>query len=379
MGINGVENLLPADTIGRGHNAPPMISNDKALRHSAVWAAIRLRADLISTMPLDVYRYEGGIQVPAAATPILINPDGDRVSLEEWLYSSQVELDRSGNSIGLIKGFDSKGYPTRITLQPTSVCSVIVDSNNELTGYRIRGKTYPIDQVWHEKQFTVSGLHVGLSPVAYAAFQIGEYQSVIDFASQWFSSSAVPRVALKNTEHKLNPKDCALASESWRASQSMGEPFISGNDWELKFLNADQKAADWIEEQRFSIVEIARFFGVPASLIDGSVSGQSVTYSNTVTKNLDFLTLHLGPAITRRERALSNLLPRPRFVKFNTDALLRLDPKTRGEMIDVELRNHSMTVTEARALENRPPLTDEQMAEVMEHFPPKSATVGQAA
>jgi HK97 family phage portal protein len=317
--------------------------------------------------------------VPAQPTPILINPDGNRVSLEEWLYSGQVELDRSGNNIGLIKGTDSKGYPTRITLQPTSVCSVIVNNDNELTGYRIRGKTYSIDQVWHEKQYTVAGLHVGLSPVAYAAYQIGEYQSVIEFASNWFGNSAVPRVSLKNTEHKIGSKDIALASETWRASMALGEPFITGSDWELKFLNAEQKAADWIEEQRFSIVELARFFGVPAAMIDGTVSGQSVTYTSQITKNLDFLTLHLGPAITRRERALSNLLPRPRFVKFNTDALLRLDPKTRSEMIDTQLRNHSMTVTEARALENRPPLDDAQMAEVMEHFPPKASTAGQVA
>jgi HK97 family phage portal protein len=301
------------------------------------------------------------------------------VSLEEWLYSSQVELDRSGNSIGRILAFDAKGYPTRIQLEPTSACSVIVNNANELTGYRIRGKTYPIDQVWHEKQYTVSGLHVGLSPVAYAAYQIGEYQSVIEFASNWFGNSAVPRVSLRNTDHKLNSKDIALAEETWRASMVMGSPFVHGSDWELKFLNADQRAADWIEEQRFSIVEIARFFGVPANMIDGSVSGQSVTYTNLVGKNLDFLTLHLGPAITRRERALSKLLPRPRFVKLNADALLRLDPKTRAELVDIKLRNHSMTVTEARALENAAPLDDAQMAEVMTHFPPKASTAGNNA
>jgi hypothetical protein len=40
----------------------PSVTPDKAMCHSAVWARVRLRADLISTLPLDVYRRENGIQ-----------------------------------------------------------------------------------------------------------------------------------------------------------------------------------------------------------------------------------------------------------------------------------------------------------------------------
>lgn len=381
-GINGVGDLLPADTVGRGNRvAPPVVSNDKALRHSAVWAACRLRADLISTLPLDVYRYDNGIQVAAPGANVFDGLGGDRVSLDEWLYSSQVELDRSGNSIGLIRERDPKtGYPVRIDLQPTSLCSVLIDQEtDELTGYRIRGKEYRLDQVWHEKQFTVSGLHVGLSPVAYAAYQLGNYESVEQFALTWFGNAGVPRVSLKNTEKKLNTKEAELIAETWRATVASDRPFIHGNDYELKFLNAEAASSDWLEAQRFSVVEIARFFGVPANLIDGAVSGQSVTYSNTVTKNLDFLTLHLGPAITRRERSLSNLLPRPRFVKLNADALLRLDPKTRGELLRTRLESHQICVTEARAIENLPPFTAEQEAESLKFFPAKASTQGSAA
>jgi HK97 family phage portal protein len=375
-GIQGVQDLLPADTVGRGNAVPPVVSNDKALRHSAVWAAVRLRADLISTLPLDVYRHDNGIQVPAPATPVLLNPGGDRVDLVEWLYSSQVELDRSGNSIGIIRDVDRSGYPTRIDLQPTSVCSVLVSNDNELTGYRIRGKTYSLDEIWHEKQYTVSGLHVGLSPVAYAAYQLGEYQSVLDFARTWFAGSAVPRVSLKNTEKKLNGTESLLVKESWRATQSMDEPFVHGSNWELKFLNAEQRADDFVNLRKFSVTELARFFGCPADLIDGAVSGESVTYANITSRQLAFLVMNLGPAIIRRERALSKLLPRPRFVKLNSDAILRMDPKTRSEMIDTQLRNHTVTVTEARALDNRAPLTDTQMAEVLTHFPPKASAAG---
>ena len=39
------------------------VTNETALRHSAVWACLRLRANLISTMPVDLYRKVDGIQV----------------------------------------------------------------------------------------------------------------------------------------------------------------------------------------------------------------------------------------------------------------------------------------------------------------------------
>jgi hypothetical protein len=73
------------------------VTEDTALRHSAVWAALRLRADLVSSMPVDVYRKVAGIQVEMQKPPVLITPGGSQVKIKEWMYSSQVDLDRAGN------------------------------------------------------------------------------------------------------------------------------------------------------------------------------------------------------------------------------------------------------------------------------------------
>src|SRR5439155_18095408 len=68
-------------------NGTAVVTNDSALRHSAVWACLRLRANLISTMPVDVYRNVGKIQVDVPKPPVLVNPGGERVDIQEWLYS----------------------------------------------------------------------------------------------------------------------------------------------------------------------------------------------------------------------------------------------------------------------------------------------------
>ena len=56
-------------------------------------------------------------------------------------------------------------------------------------------------------------------------------------------------------------------------------------------------------------------------------SNCAITYANISQRNLQFLIMHLGPAVGRREDAFSRkLVSNPRYVKLNTDALLRMDP-----------------------------------------------------
>jgi len=351
-----------------------VVTNDTALRHSAVWACLRLRANLISTLPVDVYRRVGGIQVEVPKPPVLEAPGGERVDMLEWLFASQFDLDRAGNCFGLITARDGLGFPARIELQPLSEVSVVVN-DGEVTGYRISGRLYPPSEVWHERQYTVAGLPVGLSPVAYAAWSIGEYLSVQDFALAWFGNGGIPQAHLRNTGKKtLTQAEAADVKAKFRAATQNGDMFVSGADWEYRPIQAEQAGADWIEAKRFGVSDIARFFDVPGDLIDAAVSSGSITYANITQRNLQFLIMHLGPAIIRREKALSRLTPRPRFVKLNTDALLRMDPKARAEMFRTQIESRTLTPSEARELEDRPPFTDAQLAEFDRLFgPPKAA------
>jgi hypothetical protein len=97
-------------------------------------------------------------------------------------------------------------------------------------------------------------------------------------------------------------------------------------------------------------------------------------------RNLQFLIMHLGPGIIRREEALSSLLPAPRYVKLNTDALLRMDPEARGRTMDDAITMRRMTVTEARMLDNRLPLTPEEESEFARLFgDPNAKPAGKSA
>ncbi|MFC6089453.1 phage portal protein [Saccharothrix lopnurensis] len=349
--------LVAERTAGRTGAAP--VTTSSAMRNSAVWAAVRLRADLLSTMPVDVFRKVGPLHVEVPTPPVLTSPDGP---IDEWLYMSQQDLDRAGNCFGIITAVDGLGLPARIELQDLAEVTVRV-RDGRVARYRIGRQWYEPHQVWHERQFPVAGFPLGLSPVAHAALTLQQTMSAQQFAVAWFTQGGMPSVALKNTAKTLNKEQSADIKAHYKATVGQGDVFVHGSDWDLKPINATVSTAAFVESQQAGIPDIARFLGVPADLIDAAVSGQSVTYANIGQRNLQFLIMNLGPAVRRRERALSTLTPRPRTVKLNSKALLRMDPETQARVIDMQVKGRLLAPSEARELDNRPPFTPEQLEE----------------
>lgn len=342
------------------HAGGVSVTSESSLRHSAVWACLRLRANLVSTMPVDLYRTVDGRAVEVPKPPVLVNPGGSQVGIKEWLYSTQFDLDRAGNCFGLVTARDGLGLPARIDLVP--LADVTVKMKDGVRSYRIGNRDYDAADVWHERQYTMAGLPVGLSPVAYAAWSIGEYLSVQQFALDWFGNGAVPSAHLKNTAKTIDPKSATEVKQRFKAATASGDLFVTGQDWEYKMIQAEAAGADWIEAKRFGIGDIARFFDVPGDLIDAGANG-SMTYANISQRNLQFLVMNLGPTVIRREDALSSLSSRPRYVKLNTDALLRMDPAARAAMFATQITSRQLAPSEARELEDRAPFTDAQLAE----------------
>lgn len=378
FGIGSTSELIAPRPLARRGGVS--VTNDTALRHSAVWACLRLRANLLSTMPVDLYRRVNRVQVEVTKPPVLVNPGGERVDMQEWLYSSQFDLDRAGNCFGLITAKDGLGLPSRIDLVPVSEVSVII-RRGVLTKYRIGGIKYDPGEVWHERQYTVAGLPVGLSPVAYAAWSIGEYLSIQDFALDWFGNGAMPQAQLKNTKKVIDRQEAATAKQIFKASVAAGDIFVTGNDWEYNMIQAETAGSAWIEAKQFGISDIARFFDVPGDLIDAAVSSGNITYASITQRNLQFLVMHLGPAVVRRENALNRLTPRPRYCKLNTSALLRMDPQGRAQTIRTQIEARVLAPSEARELDERAPFTEAQLAEFDRLFgsprtTPSTATSG---
>ena len=356
--------IPPNSQVGRIGAGATSVTADTALRSSAVWAARRLRANLISTLPVDSYKERpGSIRTTVPNPNITFINAGQVIRWDEFLYATQWDLDGCGNAFGVITEKNALGLPTRIelvnvgdvVLQPRYTGGQILDP--ELV-WRIGGTEYKYEDLWHERQYVVPGLPLGLNAIAYAAYAIGSYLSAQDFALKWFNNDALPAAVLKNEEETVPASVAEAAKAKYQASMTPGGVFVTGRDWSLTPVSAAENSNKYIETMQYGVPDIARFFDVPADLIDGAISGSSVTYANVSQRMLQLLVAHLGPSITRRENALSEKLhPRPRYIKLNRKALLAMDPLAQAQLLSAEITSRFTTPDEARALYDKAPLT----------------------
>ena len=379
-GISSPMDLIPTRPFQR---LGPTVTQDTAMRHSAVWRALTLRANMVSTLPLLPYQMIAGEQVQLSYTPSILSlPGGPDVPIEEYLYSSQFDLDRAGNHIAIIREVNGYGLPAYLEAQPSTECSVLV-RGGKLWKYRIAGKLYDPDVIWHEKQYTSSGLFVGLSPVAYAAWSLGLYLNVQEFAVNWFAQGGIPKARLKNTARTIPPGQTAVIKEAWRASISAGEPFVHGSDWDYEMIQAQEASADWLDAMAASVPDVARFFDVPVDMIDGTPTGArtgrtDLTYANIGQRNAQFLVLHLSPALVRRERKWSRgLMPARQFCQFDPAELFRMDPMSKAIFQRARIDARTLAPSEARAQWGDNPLTPAQVAEFDHFWPPTGNVLGE--
>ena len=369
--LSGIESLIPS----RLPSNATVVTRDSSMQSSVKWACLRLRADLISTTPLDVYRQTAAGALASVPTPaVLREPDGE-IDVTEWLYSSQNDLDDVGNAFGFIRGADRAGLPAKIELLPASDVTVRVRSG--VVSYWVNGEEVPKESIWHERQFTSSGSPVGLSPTAYAALSMSANLSASEFAASWFAGHGVPAAHLRNTAKVLNAPEATAIKDKFVNTIQTGDVWVTGNDWEYNAVGAKASESAFLETLKATAPDICRFYGVPGDMVDVESSTGNITYANVTQRNLQLLILNLGPAFTRRERALTRrLTPRGQVVKFNTDAILRMDPAARIAQMSAEIDKRLLTVSEARALLNRSPLTPEDEAEFARLFPSRATQPG---
>ncbi len=217
------------------------VDPDTALRQSAVWAALRIRANLVSSLPCDVFRKVAGFNIAVPPPPVLVSPDGEQ-ELPDWLWSTQFDLDRFGNVFGLITARDSLNLPSRIELVATMDVSVRARGSKVLY-YRIAGTRYEVDEVWHERQYRLAGYPVGLNVLENAAATIGGYLSAQRFALDFYRAGGMPAGVLKNTEVELpNAGDIDKAKALFRAATANRDIFVTGKDWDWSPAESDAES-----------------------------------------------------------------------------------------------------------------------------------------
>jgi HK97 family phage portal protein len=348
------------------------VDEEHSMRLGAVWACVDLLSEIVATLPVDEYRRaEGGPPTLLAPSRLLSDPSGDGSGFEVWCRQLMDSLLLRGNGFGLIEAIDTDTlWPAQISvLHPDRITTTREGSFGPVE-WRLDNK--PIDQwpagpLWHMSAYNTPGSPLGRSPIRYAAETVGLGLATRKFGSQWFGDGAHPTAVLES-EHPISEADAIILKARIKATMyDNREPLALGAGVKLNSIQVNPNESQFLETSQANVADVARYFRVPPEMIGGKAA-DNLTYANQEQRGIAFLTYTLNPWLVRLERALSRLTPRGRFVKFNADALLRTDLKTRYEAHVLGIRAGMFTPNERRNIEDMPDHDGEHANEL--NWPP---------
>lgn len=348
---------------------------DHALRLIPVYAAVSLIADSISIMPVHGY-YDGagGKRQKLTPQPTLVtnphtNPHFTRI---EWVHQFCASFLLRGNAYGLPTAYDDLGNVTKVEwLHPDRV-RVEEEGANTRYYYNeelVRGR------LLHIPWFPKPGSAVGMSPISQFRTQLETSFEASNYGRNWFKNSSVPTGWLKWLTGPLQPRETAITKERFKAAVYGGDIFVSGNDWDWKALGVTPGDAQFLESIKATATEVAAIFKVSPEDIGGE-SGKSLTYSTLEMDQYKLQVRAFQPVFTRLEHHWGLLLPEGQYIKFNPDALIRTDLKSRLEAYQIGLNAGVYRQEDVLDLEDRPYWTKPQRAAWKEMYGNKGGANG---
>ena len=355
------------DDIGYEVHAGVEVTQSSALRLIAVYAAVRLIAETIASLPADVMHSRDGASIPVGRPPGWLKMPNPETTWFEFVERILGSLLLDGNAFIAITGRNATGYPAELwTLNPTDVRVIrrtggnivfVWGGDEMLTRY---GPANPAGDVLHIKAFSAGGLR-GLSPIEIARQGIGLGLVAEKFGARFFgagtSLSGVIQMPLE--ARRLTDEHIDQMRRQWEethAGSGMSHrPGVLTGGAEWKPLSIPPDDAQFLETRGFQVAEIARLFRVPPHLI-GDVERSTSWGTGIEQQSIGFVQFSLTPWLVRLEHAFNQLTPAGQFMKWNTNGLLRGDMAARATFYHNGITDGWMTRADARALEDMPPL-----------------------
>ena len=351
-----------------GSTSGKTVTERSAMQMTAVYSCVRILAEAVAGLPLNLYRYTGdGGKEKAIGHPLYLllhdepNPEMSSFVFRETLMT---HLLLWGNAYAQVI---RNGKGEVVALYPLMPNKMTVDrdergqlyysyqrSNDEAPTMKGNTVTLRPSDVLHIPGLGFDGL-VGYSPIAMAKNAIGMAIACEEYGAKFFANGAAPGGVL---EHPGTIKDPQRVRESWQSTFGG-----SGNANKIAVLEEGMKytpigispeQAQFLETRKFQINEIARIFRVPPHMV-GDLEKSS--FSNIEQQSLEFVKYTLDPWVTRWEQSIQrSLLTQEEkaayFVKFNLEGLLRGDYQSRMQGYAIGRQNGWMSANDIRELEN---------------------------
>ena len=338
---------------------------------TAVYAAVQTLAESTACLPLHVYqRQDNGERQRAddyALARVLRQPNPHQSGLtfrEEMTAAvllhgnayARMETNGAGELVGL-----HPIHPRNMAISRLSSGRYAYDYTDD------DGRVVRLLQgeVFHLRDRAEPGSILGRSRIAIARDTLGLGLSLREHGASTFRNGARLSGVLQ-TPNVLDDASAKRIGDSWReqfaGAGNAAKTAVLENGLTYQQLAMSLEDAQWISAQQFTVVEVARLFRVPPTMLQDL---SHASYSNTAELGSQFVRYSLARWIgmweTEIARQLLGPMARRRYLaEHSVEGLLRGNPEARADFYGKAIKDGWMTADEVRRLENLPALTKAQ-------------------
>ncbi|WP_137719342.1 phage portal protein [Methylobacillus flagellatus] len=358
LGENGTEiGLTPEQLYERlsgmdgNTHAGQHVTEEIAMRVSAVYGCVDLLAGVISSMPVNIFERKGANRVPVDHDYWWLlneqaNPEMTAAVVTSWLISSKC-FNGDGFFEILRPTFLSKKVSGLLPHHPARV-QPFRDMNTKRLYYRITphdgGPQYVLDpaDIIHLPSMGFDGL-TSPSPITWSARQnIGIALAAEEYSAKFFRNGATSQIALKS-EKKLDKEQIDLLRSSFMAKYSGSGnyhmPLVLSGGLSVETLSINPEDAALIATRQFSVEEICRVFHIPPHMI-GHTTNTTSWGTGIEQLSLGFVKYALRPILNALQQELNRKLwpvDERYFVRYDTSEIERGDLKSQYEALRIGL------------------------------------------
>jgi len=340
-----------------------VINSDTAMQLNAVFAAVSLISDTISTLPIDAYIRSQGARYPLRPRPVWVTkPDVDTTK-EAFYGSAIVSLLLEGNVF--IRVFRNRRGEI-VDMKVLNPLDVEIRRNGQgRVIFNVKGSERALtkEEIVFIPDVVKPGSLRGISRVEALKENFGLASALEKYAARFFGSgtqtSGVLEVPGNLTAEQAKSMQEAFDSRHRGWARAHKTAIITGGA-QYKPTNVPNDQAQFLDSRRMAVEDVARAFNIPPHLL--GLPGTN-TYASVEQNNIAFVTHTLRPIAQKIEGALTALLSEETgkeaaFIKFSLDGLLRADVNTRTEAYARGLQSGYYKINDIRRFEDLEPIDD---------------------
>lgn len=340
------------------------VTGDTAMKVTAVFRCVSLRAQALASLPLTVERNlaDGGHETDRSHplfNKLAWQPNRWQTSFE-WREMMEAHFCLRGKCYSEIISSGGASVEELVPLHPDRVRPFRAPDGKLAFEYSpLNGATRIIlqDEMFFLHLMSSDGVNP-ISPISLHREAIGLAMATEEHGARLFGNGARPGGLLKMAGRLKDDESRKRLRTSWDevhggvSNSSRIAVLEDGLEWQQVGMTSED--AQFLETRSFQVIDICRIFGVPPHKVAELTRS---TNNNIEHQGIEWVTDTIGPQVSRWEQAMQRDLfygsRRTHSAMFDLDGLMRGDSEARGKWNASCAQNGILTRNELRRLEGR--------------------------